>query len=228
MIYKINFQLKRVLFTFLFLTLFSISFAQNSVTIFPSADADIYAGATTANYGSCEEIWVGGSPICRSLLHFGLTTVPPGATIISAFLEMDVTYSSGTNVQINVHQITNNWDEGSGTCGGTTNMPVSWTRRMGTTNWGSSGGDFSSTVAATASVGDEGIYSWDVTTLVTNWSTGTANYGVLFKFATESGSNVKYFATKENADPDLQPRLIVTYSLPTTSPVWYPADQKES
>ena len=231
-VYKVINQCNKFFIFFCLIALSHNAFSQLSVSISPSADARIFSGATTTNYGSCDEMWVGygGSPtsINRSLLHFNLTDLPVGAVVISAFLELDVVNSTGVDAPISVHQVTNLWIEGSSSCSGTAAIPVSWTRRNTASSWSAAGGDYNATAIATTTVGDEGSYSWNVTTIVNSWLTNTANNGLLLRFTSETGNNIKYFATKEHAEESLQPRLVINYSLPSISPIWHAADQKES
>lgn len=224
-------QIKLIL-TFCLLSVTHNAFSQLSVSISPSADARIFNGATTTNYGSCDEMWVGyggtATSISRGLIHFDLTDLPVGAVVISAYLELDVVNSTGVDVPISVHRVTNLWIEGSSSCAGTAALPVSWTRRNTASNWSVAGGDYTASGIDTTTVGDEGTYSWDVTTMVNSWLTNVANYGLLLRFTSEMGNNIKYFATKEHADESLQPRLVINYSLPSISPIWHFSDQKES
>lgn len=232
MLYKNISLLSKFIFTLVFLSVSSNLFSQSTVTITPTADSELYNGSTTTNYGVCDQMWVGyggATAISRSVILFDLTSVPTGATIISATLELEVINNTGTNLNVSVHQVTNFWFEGTGPCTGTPTMPVSWNIRSGTTPWAAAGGDYNTTAVSSTSVGDEGTYSWDVTALVTSWTTSsTANHGFLLRATPESGSNVKYFATKEHADESFHPRLVITYTIPTTSPVWHSVDQKDA
>lgn len=230
--YKVIYKFNRLIILFCFFALNHLAFSQLSVSISPSADSYIFSGATTTNYGECDEMRIGyggsASTIYRSVIHFNLTDLPAGAVVLSAYLELDLLSSTGGDASISVHQATNLWIEGAAPCSGTAAIPVSWTRRNTTTNWTAAGGDYNGTVISSTIVGDVGIYSWEVTTIVNSWLGTTANNGLLLRFSSENGNNIKNFATKEHLDEELRPRLVINYALPTLSPIWHTADQKES
>ena len=86
--------------------------------------------------------------------------------------------------------------------------------------WTTAGGDYDPAAVAnspiTAATGD--WESWDITTLVQGWLDGSfANSGLLLK---GSGNVNVDFASKEDADPTLHPKLIITYACECGRPAW--------
>ncbi|MBP9781885.1 DNRLRE domain-containing protein [Candidatus Woesebacteria bacterium] len=67
-----------------------------------------------------------------------------------------------------------------------------------------------------------GAYQWDLTQLVKDWRSGTySNYGVVL-FSTETCR--KLFASRQNSDSAVRPRLVVAYHLtPTATPTSTPS-----
>ncbi len=190
------------------------SASSGTVNLTSIADNDIWKGATNANYGSCNIIFLDGNFVNRSLLKFDLSGIPSNATITSATLSLVKTGGSNSATNVNVHRITADWAEGSGPCSGSSGVS-NYNKRLSGTNWGTAGGDYDSTVEAVTSVGGNATYSWSINNLVQNWVNGTdANYGLLLKYATEGFSNQKTFGSREHNTASNQPKLSVTYTVP--------------
>jgi hypothetical protein len=107
--------------------------------------------------------------------------------------------------------MTRNWVEGTKSGTGTADG-ATWDTWDGTTAWAMAGGDYDSAAVTssliTAATGD--WESWDIKALAQGWLDGTfANNGLLLK---GSGTVNVRFASKENADPALHPKLAITYA----------------
>jgi len=190
-----------------------------SVILTASEDVEIWNGTngTTHNYGSCDKIYINGSPIQRDLLKFNLSGIPSNATVSSAIFKMVKTGGSTTGTDFNVHRITNSWTEGSGSCSGAAGV-ANFNQRESGTNWITAGGDFNATAEATTTVSSNGNYTWSITNLVQNWVNGThANNGLMVKFATEGVSREMDFGSRQNGTAGNRPTLDVTYTTPGNS-----------
>lgn len=58
---------------------------------------------------------------------------------------------------------------------------------------------------------------WDISEIVKDWLSGTANYGVMIRDAQENGAvqyTTQFFTHNKTPDPSYYPRLIVTYISP--------------
>jgi uncharacterized protein YjdB len=188
--------------------------ATSNLTLTASADVEIWNGTngTTHNYGSCDKIYLNGSPIQRDFLRFNLSSVPANSTINSATLNMVKTGGSTTSTEVSVHRVTNDWTEGTGSCSGSAGV-ANFNQRMPSTNWTSAGGDFNPSAEATTNVSSNGSYSWTVTSLVQGWYNNSfSNFGLMLKFATEGVSREMDFGSRENGTAGNRPTLTVNYT----------------
>ncbi len=134
--------------------------------------------------------------------------VPNGATIQSAKLSL-YKYTS-YDVTYDLLRILPDWNEGAAT----------WNQRLASTPWSSggangAGGDIAAAADATASVGwAPGWIEFDVTAAVQQMSSGLAggNFGWRLKaVAGNIGNTKRFYSSNYAADPDLRPKLLITY-----------------
>jgi Tfp pilus assembly protein PilX len=140
----------------------------------------------TKNYGDYRlRVTSPGSSPRHSLIQFDLATIPVGARVISAQLQLNhtVTETPGTDAAVSVHRVTRDWVEGtqggSGTADGAT-----WLTWDAINPWTTAGGDHDPAVVASSPISDvTGDWeSWDISTLVRDWVDGRAvNHGLLLK-----------------------------------------------
>ncbi|MDQ1745789.1 MAG: large repetitive protein, partial [Frankiaceae bacterium] len=150
----------------------------------------------------------------RYLLHFDMSSFPThDAQITSAALNLYLSSVTGTSSQtIEAHDVTTGWTSS-----------VNWLTTDGTHLWTSAGGDFSSTVQASATAGPavNTVVSLSGSTLgalVSRWvATPSSNLGVIVKAADETVTSVDTFASTEGASAQ-RPVLVVTYSAPPDAP----------
>ncbi len=192
----------------------------------------------TLNYGQNTEVALSRSGYDTPLLRFDLSSIPANSLVVSATLQLyNGTPGGGGCAQpgteprrIQLLRMLRDWDEGN-----QISAPVSTTAGArgatgdyaflyysGGTNvaWGvrgmAAGVDYSSTVESDADVRNPGWYSWNVTPLVRAWVRGdSANYGLSLRDATGySATNCDYrnFASSQNANTGLRPRLTVDYN----------------
>ena len=181
-------------------------------------DTYIRSAGTTSNYGNSTSLVVdrsGGSlGNQRALLQFDLSTIPVGATITGATLQMQATQNSGA-FNVNVYRVTESWVEGSSNGGA---GQANWNNRAPGQAWASAGGTVdSATIHGTSSTAATGPHSWDLTTLVRGWQLGTfANYGLMLA-SPQTGTTTVTYDSSEGTTP---PRLRVTYTMaPNVAPV---------
>lgn len=192
-------------------------------------DAQIYGytAATNINYGLYDTIQLGQmiantySPN-RGLLEFSLSSIPTNAVITKAELQMNCYFSSSTITHtVGVYRINRAWTEGTGN-GTATNNGATWNKYDGVNSWSVVGGDYNPTPESTADVTIPFDYKWDITNLAKSWFDGSvANNGILIKSSLESGQSIatyKYFGTSDNAIVSRRPQLLVTYSIPDSTP----------
>ena len=181
----------------------------------PGSGRDAWADSfyTTRNYGNDSLDIDSSGTLEHAFLKFDSLGVPVGARILSASLELYHTVTDGSpdNPGADVHRITRNWLEGTGS-GSNSGDGVTWNTWDGSNDWTQGGGDFDAMPAASTSISVtvNDWENWNVRDLVQGWVDGTyPNHGLLLK---ATGTIEATFASKEDADPALRPRLTVTYT----------------
>ena len=196
-------------------------------------DAYLYS-PDTLNRGNDTIFAVGSSATTthnRGITKYDLSDIPSNATIAAAVDSHYCNAVADSSARIiRALRVTNNWME----------MEVNWKyRRMNSadTLWTVAGGD-TSDIIDSASVTSAGWYQWNnFTTAVQNWVNGTwENYGLIFKNKDEgsSGTWKRFFTSErtlieEGSPPTRQPRLYVTYTVPSgrKRPDWILNDEDE-
>ncbi|WP_297706518.1 DNRLRE domain-containing protein [uncultured Eudoraea sp.] len=169
------------------------------------------------NYGTCDEIVIDRetTDIQRALFEFDLSSIPSGSIILSAELRLNCT--DGADMDVSVFQIGNSdaWDEGT-FCDddGASN----WTQRTATSNWSALGaigpGSDDGTPLSTINVDSEGIQTWPLTCLVSEWVSGASvNNGIALGVYQASGGMGNREATYDSRETTTgtPPTLNVTY-----------------
>ena len=181
--------------------------------------ADMFSGKDTylrstgnanRNYGGANTMDVEAGRR-NGLLEFDLSSIPATATLVSATLELFLENDGNNDVQIDVHRITQSWVEGTKTGNGNADG-ATWNDYDGTNPWVTAGGDYDSTVIASATIprGNNTWHQWDITTLVSDWlNNGSPNDGLLLEqVGLRDGVQ---FASSENGNVSLNPKLTLTY-----------------
>ena len=180
------------------------------LSLTPIADTYLNEASSTKNYGTCTTLLVDGqaSSKQRGILKFDLSSIPAGATITGATLQLVATaVQSNTAYAIEVHDVTTAWAEGaicnaSGTANWNAGSP-----------WTTAGGDYDATIQGTTNVSTTGTYTWTLNnSLIQGWyNTPASNLGMLLRFNNETlGNQVKTFSSKENLTNI--PLLTITYT----------------
>lgn len=192
-------------------------------TIVLPAAADAMIDANTnvnANLGADTvlEIYQAGSEDVRHfLLRFDLSSIPSGATVNSARLELrafDADYDNGTQDAV-VHLVTRPWIEGTGTdfAEDGRSLGVTWNQAAPGVPWTQPGGDYAAAVLdrVTLPANPDTWFAWDVTGAVRGWLQGGLNAGLLVRPEHGDWLNHKFYS-REASGADLHPRLVVVYS----------------
>ncbi len=141
----------------------------------------------------------------RSLLKFGLPSLPAEAIIVSANLYLNY-WEHGTNDPVHrnywIYRITSDWTEDG----------VTWNKKDSINGW-TPGGEYTEINGSSISI--PASYGWvrfNITDMVSEWYSGTDNYGVLIKDELEDASGWGYWTKFRSKDYDgLDPYLEVTY-----------------
>jgi hypothetical protein len=174
----------------------------------------------------------------RGVLAFDIAgSIPPGSTITSVSLSMNMSMTIADTRTVELHVLLADWGEGTSMAPGgegdgapATPNDATWRHRFfDTIFWTNQGGDFSATVSASQSVGDIGQYIWSSAQMIADvqsWLDNPAsNFGWLVLGDESTSITSKRFDTRESASP---PVLTIQYIagprvLPTPRPRPTPA-----
>ena len=141
----------------------------------------------------------------RGLLQFDLTSIPANTKIMSAELGLYLDESKGNSQEIYIHRLTDDWEQDE----------VTWeVKRSGFfQNWSPQGGEYVANVSGSFIVDAVGWYSAEITQLIQDWvKVPSINQGMILLSNPASGNNEKKFASSDNDDATLHPKLTITYA----------------
>ena len=206
----------------------------DSVVITPTADNTIYQ-RNAANSNGAGEFFIAGSTgspyFNRALIRFNLVgQIPVGKTIVGAKLTLYLAATSGlsNSYDIILHKVKEDWGEGlsnAGTQAGlgaaATNGDATWTSRFYPASpWITIGGAYEASATASVAVNQPAFYSWSSSGMVSDiqsWITNpTTNFGWLLKSDELASYQAKRFASRENSNVNLRPKLTIYY---VTTPI---------
>ncbi|MFC1742153.1 DNRLRE domain-containing protein, partial [Nanoarchaeota archaeon] len=162
-------------------------------------DAFIDEKTGDTNYGVSDEMRIDDrtSNTKRGMITWNLSSIPPGATVTNAVMELYKYAGSGSDIPLEIMRINESWNE----------TAVTWNTRPDNDTL-----SYNSTLVT----GLLQWYAWNITTLVAEWHNGTyPNYGLYVKASIENAgtaNNLKRFYSSDYvADPLLRPRINITY-----------------
>jgi hypothetical protein len=167
---------------------------------------------------------VAGRSTRRGLVAFNLIGIPSNAAITNASLRVTVDHAAPGDDNVELHQLLNNWGEGSsaGSGAGAPATPgdATWVNTFyPSQTWSSPGGDFSGTVSASQLISGDGAYVFSSPGMVSDVQAWIANPSSNFGWelrGDETGSpDAKGISSREGLSP---PLLSVTYTVPTPEP----------
>jgi uncharacterized repeat protein (TIGR01451 family) len=182
----------------------------------PVSDTTLRENNPTRNYGTCTVLNLDSesSQPMHSLLQFSLAGIPTDAIVTSAILSMTKTAGNDDATDYGAYRVTNSWVEGT-QCD--SNGIASWNERLTAQTWITPGGDYTTAGVFTTSIADEGVYTWSVQSIVQSWVNGSQpNFGLLIRSANDTGNQQKDFASRENGTAANRPRLIISYTVPSS------------
>lgn len=166
-----------------------------------SQDTLLSSSKPTTNYDMWAHFYTGlGSTLgtSRSLLWFNLPSLPSGAVIDSANLNLLNTqvYVTSQTPIMEVYRVTTDWSANS----------VTWNTKPST-----GGIDGSITMSNTTAPYNMSI---PITGLVNDWYSGTQNnYGLQLQYSDESLASREFLATNDALDPTNHPSLTINYTI---------------
>ena len=180
------------------------------------ADNFVYAGSADQNFGNSATLFVGNysnGTWTRSILRFPALPLPANATLLSARLELYYPFViNASPMDVSVHRVLRDWTEFGST----------WNSRDGVAPWDTAGGDFDPVavddVAGITNV--TGWYGWNVTDLVAGWwAQSIPDEGLLLRQASDTTVTMgqKAFASSDDPNATVRPRLQLTYTTPSSA-----------
>jgi hypothetical protein len=167
----------------------------------PSQDAQVVEGYPDSNYGDKTYLYVqsaaSGSYLDeRAWLQFDLSSLPAGATITSATLEMTAWKAQGGDMAVSAHSASDDsWSESG----------VTWN------NQPTIGSALDTTTLVS---GQTGAYNWDVTSYIQSEYAGDQSATLVLKADSEGSSTALTYAfeSKEWGTASQRPRLTITFA----------------
>ena len=198
-------------------------------TLIESSSGSVSNGAGT-NFFSGRTGQPQGSAIRRAVIAFDVSgSIPAGSTITSVTLTLQVSKVSridgDTGRTMGLRKLLADWGEGasstsSGRGASATNGDATWIHTFRASGfWASPGGDFATTVSASATVGDRGSYTWgssaqmvlDVQTWLDDPGT---DFGWILIGDENASTSAKKFHSREASSPVNRPKLTVEFTPP--------------
>ncbi len=198
----------------------------STAVIRPTADGFLNIDAT--NYGSSAVLsvytWPDHKIANASVLKFDLASIPPGATISSATLNLNLTESDATadpTYTVTVHRILKKNPDLTRATGYTYDGANAWTQNSCCyNNIPLAQADISAPVDTKAVDKTPGFKAWDVTSLVQGWfSTPSTNFGLLVNSdPSKLRDRYRTFSSSEDPAAGNRPSLTVVYAAPAVEP----------
>ncbi len=209
--------------------------AADTVTLQASADTSLYEESGALGNGAGMHMFCGKTQLDktrRALVRFDLAAVPAGSAIASARLVLHLSQQNTAGEIVTIHALSADWGEGASDAPGaegqgTAALPgdATWTERffgMGQA-WSTPGGTFGPGLASTlvGGVADWNFESAALTAAVQAMLDAPAtNFGFIVR-GPESFGTAMRFDTRENPNPAVRPRLVVTFTPPCPAPATY-------
>jgi hypothetical protein len=199
--------------------------ADRDNTLFESGDGSLSNGVGAHVYAGRVNYEANGWVERRALLHFDVSSIPAGATIVSASVRVQVTKvppAPPTGLEFGLHRCLADWGEaGSSTNGGDGDDAepgdATWLHAFTPgTFWATPGGDFDASASGTTIMNLTGSYTFTGAGLaadVQNWVSGGGNHGWVMVGDVSTPRTVRKIASRESGIASHRPRLIVEWEI---------------
>ncbi|EGD81691.1 hypothetical protein PTSG_02404 [Salpingoeca rosetta] len=166
----------------------------------------------------------------RALVKFNVTDVPnPDGIQNVTFVLYERSNPKDQPANISLHRVLQEWHEGmsffpGGACAPSSSIDASWNYSVvNQTRWQAPGGSFVATPSVLTEVGkDTAFYTWSGDGLIDDVKFWVANpeqnFGWILLNNQEGARSVKSFASRQAADAEDIPRLIIGYDLAPSPP----------
>ncbi|MGA2669952.1 MAG: DNRLRE domain-containing protein [Dehalococcoidia bacterium] len=186
------------------------------LTIQPATkDTYLQSSAPDTNYGSGTGVTIYdySSNTRRGLLEFLITSIPTGAIIESA--KLDLYYAS----YYNYNPVGKTVWAYRGTRADWVELEATWNSYKTSTAWTTAGGDYTATDGVSVAMpASYGWVEWDITNQVLYAQTNSVPVEVLVKFSAENQTTNRTsldFYSSDYATASYRPKLIIKYWIPT-------------
>ena len=216
-----------------------------TVSINPSKDNTLYeyvAADGDRSNGAGDRFFAGTTDqghIRRGVLAFNIAgSIPAGSTVTGVSLSMQMSKTNLDAVRaVNLYKLLADWGEGTSNANANEGKgaiaatnDATWRHRFYSANnavfWTTQGGNFSSTLSASQSVGAVGQYTWSSAQMIADvqsWlDTSASNFGWLVLGDESPSTTAKRFEARESNSP---PVLTIQYTTsgPTPTPTATPS-----
>jgi hypothetical protein len=191
------------------------------VVFYPASDTQINSWYPSTNYDASQYFTVRQGDVIASLLLFDVASLA-GREVRSARLELyPIKRSNSAALTISAYRVLRPW----------VSKQTTWAEASAGTAWdraGCNGENMDRDALASATILADAVDKWyglDITEMARTWVADAAqNQGVILKGS--GGTSVEYnFASKESADANVRPRLVVDLGMgPTASVTVAPAE----
>ncbi|MGE3107999.1 MAG: DNRLRE domain-containing protein [Phycisphaerales bacterium] len=209
--------------------------AADTITILPSKDNTLYQddlGLLSNGQGAYLFAGVNGlGEIRRAVIAFDLSAIPPGSTVKSVTLRLNMSRTQDAAEPVSLHRALQDWGEGTSNAAANEGRgapaatgDATWIHTFfDTSEWtdGASpapGGHFVLAPSATTAVDQVGPYSWSDPLMVSDVQTwvdvGSVNFGWVIRGFEDGASTAKRFDSRENSVVANRPQLTVTFTPP--------------
>ena len=180
-----------------------INASSTTTSLEPVADSYVNDDEPDSNYGSDDKLYLGwnsGWGKYYPYIKFDLSSIPEGATIISAKLKLYVVYTCGSIAgrTAKIYRVTEDWSESS----------ITWNNKPGNAD------------TETNSTEIPSVHNWiefDVTADVQGFvDNDYANYGWVINCSDCEADDYLYFASREYSENDKHPILEIEYTTSNT------------
>lgn len=173
-------------------------------------DVRIWDADPNFNYGTAILSQIGSyyGEKKRFLIKFDLSSLPVGAKIVSASLQMYMANLNGAQNYYSFRKVAENWAETQATWNSRT-TGVSWVNASG-------GGDFyPEIISNTVTCNAVGAYVWNIKKeVVQDWiNNASDNFGLIMTGDESVTAGDPGFATSESATTEYRPKLTVYYTI---------------
>ena len=199
--------------------------ADRDNTLFQSGDGSLSGGASQHLYSGRVNFDAEGNVERRGIVHFDVSGIPAGASVVSASVRVQVTEvppAPPTGLLVGLHRCLADWGEGASSSTGGDGASAAagdatWIHTSYPTgSWANPGGDFDPAASGTTIMNLTGSYTFTGAGLaadVQSWIDGGDNHGWVMVGDISQPRTVRKIASRENSNASHRPTLVVEWEM---------------